>query len=56
MVSLNKKSLSERDVANLDHLLWQCDALTMRLRESQTTSQELLTATVPHLLDLRFVP
>ena len=56
MVSLDKKSRSERDVANLDHLLWQCDELTIRLRESQSTSQELLTTTIHHLLDPRFVP
>lgn len=40
-----------RIVAKVDHLLSQCDELSARLRERQSTTEELLTATIHHLLN-----
>ena len=41
----------KRIVAKVDQLLSQCDELFSRLRERQSVAQQLLTATIHHLLD-----
>ena len=41
----------KRIVAKVDQLLSQCDELSARLRERQSTTQQLLTATIHHLLN-----
>ena len=41
----------KRIVAKVDQLLSQCDELSARLRDRQSTTQQLLTATIHQLLD-----
>ena len=41
----------KRIVAKVDGLLSQCDELSARLRDRQATSQQLLAATIHHLLN-----
>jgi len=40
----------ERIVAKVDHLLAQCDRVAAGLRDRQTTTEQLLTASVHRLL------
>ncbi len=41
----------KRIVAKVDQLLSQCDELSARLRDRQSATQQLLTATIHHLLN-----
>lgn len=41
----------KRIVAKVDQLLSQCDELSARLRDRQSATQQLLTATIDHLLN-----